>query len=118
MHVRLAQAGQDGFAGLVVAPHLQRRVLLGDPRQHLAHLVQVGLGGRRDGGLDQRRGHVQRGHLVRGAVRHQRVAGGDVVQLGDERNVAGHDDSRLLAALAHRVLEAREALVSAAGLVA
>ena len=85
---RLAHAGDDGLAGLMVGGHAEGRVLLGQLLQGDLHLGLVGLGLRLDGDVDNRVGELHGLQDDRSIVIGQGVTGGGVLQADDGDDVA------------------------------
>ena len=106
LHVHLGEPAHDHLAGLLVAVHVQRRVLLLQAPQRGVHLVLVALAA----GLDRERHHRrrQRDRLHGGRLVDigQHVAGVGLLQLRDRADHAGTEliRGRVILALQHQQL--------------
>ena len=72
--VQLAHAADDGLTRILVGPHLEGGILIGQPRQRDAHLFLVGLGLGLNGHRDHRLGEGDRAKRDRMMRRTERVA--------------------------------------------
>ena len=110
--VGVAHGGEDRLAGALLATDADRGLLLAEPMQGLAELVEVGLRLRLDGDLQRRRRELDAGQRdgLR-PIRDERVAGGGRGQLGDGGDVAGADLGEVLLVLALDRQERADALV-------
>ena len=107
----------DRLAGLVVGPHLEGGVLLGERAERLAQLVLVDLGLRLDGDGDHRLGELHA--LEHDRVRRvaERVTGGRVLQPDGGDDVAGEDGVLVLPVVRVHLQDAADALLLVLGRV-
>ena len=89
--VRFAHAGDDRFAGGLVAVHVERRIFFGDTVQRRAELVDVCFAFRCDGDVERRLRKLQRRQRQRVLLRAECVAGDGLRELRDGADVAGDE---------------------------
>ena len=115
LEVQLAHAGDLCLPGLLVGPHLEGRVLLGQAAEGGRHLLLVGLGLRLDRDLDHRLGEFDRLELDRLVGGRERVAGGHLLDADGGGDVAGVDLGDLLALVGVHHQDAADALGATGG---
>ena len=110
LEVQLAHAGDDRLAGVFVGEDLEGRIFFGQPLQRDRHLFLVLLRLRLDRHRDNRVREGRRLEQDRKIFIAQRVAGGDVLDADDRRDVAGVTGVDVLALVGLDLDQAADAL--------
>ena len=112
LDVHLGEPADQEVARLLVAVHVEGRVLVGHPAQRRVELVLVGLGARGDREAHERRREPDRREGDRPAGR-EHVPGRDLLELGDGADVARPDLLQRHVVLALEREELADALLAA-----
>ena len=112
LEVELAHTRDDGLAGLLVGPHAESGILVGQGVERLAQLVLVRLRLRLDGDVDHRLGEDERLQQDRVSRVTQRVAGRGRLEADDGDDVAGIDGLLVLPVVGVHLQDAADPLLA------
>ena len=112
LEVQLAHAADQRLPGLLVDPHAEGRVFLGQALQRVGQLVLVGLGLRLDRHRDDRLGELDRFEHDRRARVAQRLAREGLLDADDRADVARPDLGHVFALLGVDLHEPADALLA------